>query len=196
MVGYPPLSLLWRSGMVFTVCGLPRRGGVLQSVLCREGPDDRGKKKQNTDGEGANERMASKSAWLKEVEWQLYNYPVHKQLLLQYQRRCADIAPSVSQLDRPKGRRGHGYGSITEGEALRMAKIAERMGNLAWFVEAVDDILPLLSPAERHILEQRYFAAAPRPVWQIANDIYISRSEYYRHRDHLLWKFGRRFGLF
>ena len=130
------------------------------------------------------------------AEWQLYNYPVHKQLLLQYQRRCADIAPSVSQLDRPKGRRGHGYGSITEGEALRMAKIAERMGNLAWFVEAVDDILPLLSPAERHILEQRYFAAAPRPVWQIANDIYISRSEYYRHRDHLLWKFGRRFGLF
>ena len=92
----------------------------MQSVLCREGPDDRGKKKQNTDGEGANERMASKSAWLKEVEWQLYNYPVHKQLLLQYQRRCADIAPSVSQLDRPKGRRGHGYGSITEGEAPRV----------------------------------------------------------------------------
>lgn len=141
--------------------------------------------------------MATKLGWLKEVEWQLYNYPVHKQLLLQYQRCCADIAPPVSHLDQPSGRqRGYGHGSMTEGEALHMAKMAEKIGTLTWFVEAIDDIFPLLSPAERHILEQRYFAATPRPVWQIANDIYISRSEYYRHRDHLLRKFGRRFGFF
>lgn len=146
--------------------------------------------------EGKGEKKMQKKSisqrgreWIKEVEEHLYHYQIHKQLLEQYLERCQEPASARERRER-RGKPGEG-----QGMALHLVRLGEQMEGIRWYVEAIDDLLPLLDEDERYILDKRYFAARPKAVWQIAGDIFISRSEYYRRRNLLLARFARRFGI-
>ncbi len=134
------------------------------------------------------------SDWLKETEWHLYNYKVHKNLSERYQERYKEISLKSSGLSLcPK--RGGGKTDPTEAQALKFLELGEKIGEIGWYIKAIEDILPLLTEEEKYIIGKRYFSARPKAVWQIAGDIFISRSEYYRRRKALLKKFARGFGF-
>ena len=89
---------------------------------------------------------------------------------------------------------GDALGVISEPQTPELADLPARMEGLAWHVAAVEDTLPLLDKEDLQFLELRYFQLEPMPVWQITEQMYISRSELYRRRERLVRMFARRFG--
>lgn len=128
------------------------------------------------------------------VERQLRDYRINKSLLENYRQGGAEAAPAMSCLRLTRGAPGRG-GSLTEKQAIELVELAQQISKLSWYVTAIDDLLNIASPEEKALLETRYFQPRPLTAWQVANQLFISRTEFYRRRDLLISWLEKRFGL-
>ena len=122
------------------------------------------------------------------IEKQLRDYPANKKLLENYQKHCKNAAPTFSYLDL-------GQQQKIAKQPQEVVELAQQIDKIAWYVQGIDDFLAIASKEERILLEARYFAPLPKMAWQIANSIYICRTEFYRRRNILLCWLEKRFGL-
>jgi len=123
------------------------------------------------------------------IEKQLRDYPANKKLLESYRNHNQDVAPTLSCLHLSDSQQ------TAPEQPLELVELAQQMDKISWFVQGIDDLLTIVSEEERTLLEARYFAPRPQMAWQVANLIYISRTEFYRRRDTLLAWLEKRFGL-
>ncbi|MBQ6842366.1 MAG: hypothetical protein IJO80_03990 [Firmicutes bacterium] len=146
------------------------------SFLCKINAEQKGVEEMEN-MEQRMERKLRRKEVFRLVEGHLRHYRMHKRLLMQYRLLGEEGAESVGEPQTPE-----------------LADLPARMEGLAWHVAAVEDTLPLLDEEDLQFLELRYFQLEPMPVWQITEQMYISRSELYRRRERLVRMFARRFG--
>jgi hypothetical protein len=120
------------------------------------------------------------------IEKQLRDYPANKKLIESYHNHSKEATPTLSYLD---------LGNSVAEQPQKLVELAQQIDKIAWYVQGIDDLLAIASEEEQILLEARYFAPRPQMAWQVANLIYISRTEFYRRRDTLLNWLEKRFGF-
>lgn len=135
-------------------------------------------------------------ATIRLVEARLRQYPVDKKLVEAWEKEKEEVAGALQSSS------GH-YGEILRGSGLksdptfskvvRLERMAARIDEAKWYVEAIDDVLNALPDLERRLIEMKYFKAVPD--MRIMNDLHISSSKYYAIRRKILLLLARRMGL-
>jgi len=135
-------------------------------------------------------------ATIRLVEARLRQYPVDKKLVEAWEKEKEEVAGALQSSS------GH-YGEILRGSGLqsdptfskvvRLERMAARIDEAKWYVEAIDDVLGMLPDLERRLIEMKYFELAPDV--KVMNDLHISSSKYYAIRRKILLLLARRMGL-
>ena len=134
--------------------------------------------------------------WRNFIEWQLAHYPLHKAFL-------AKMPPPpvkktvLLKLWTPQKQQNaaHTIHTPLEWEAAYLEHIGARFPQIAWYVEAIEDVLQSLAPESRQLIELRYFQAWGKSPIAICHQLYIGRSHFYRLLNSALQQFAVRFGL-
>lgn len=134
-------------------------------------------------------RIQDKKARQTFIERQLRDYPANKKLLESYFSHDKEAVPKLSCLSS-----GAQQTPASE-QPQELVELARQMAKIAWYVQGIDDLLAIASAEEKTLLETRYFAPRRQMAWQVANLMYISRTEFYRRREALLQWLEKRFGF-
>lgn len=124
------------------------------------------------------------------IEQQLCDYKANKGLLV----ACTNQPSPVISHPNLTRNMAAANNSPTEKQALESVGLSERLEKVAWYVKAIDDLLDIAAEEEKLLLAVRYFQPRPLSVWQIADILHISRTEFYRRRDVLLAWLDKRMG--
>lgn len=128
------------------------------------------------------------------VEKELYNYPVNKKLVENWQKEAQDIS-----INSALGKDGDRFSmnqitDPTSAKALRLASMASKVDRAKWYIQAIDDVMDTLAEEDKHLVELKYFNGMLTNSG-VAMGLHISEREFYNRRDCLIGKFGRRMGI-
>lgn len=135
-------------------------------------------------------------ATIRLVEARLRQYPIDKKLIEAWEKEKEEVAGALQSSSSHYGEilRGSGIQSDpTFSKVVRLERMAARIDEARWYVEAIDDVLNALPDLERRLIEMKYFKAVPD--MRIMNDLHISSSKYYAIRRKILLLLARRMGL-
>lgn len=131
------------------------------------------------------------------VEQKLYNYPINKQIIAEYEAQRARLTHGKPR-DTPHPEKGisqnQGIGKPTETTALQLVLLEQRVKCEAFWIRAIEDTLKLLSAEERRLVQLKYFEG------YLTNEgimlkMGIDRNMFYRMRADIITKFARRMTL-
>lgn len=129
------------------------------------------------------------------VERELYDYPINRELVMEYLRRRdeiirkgrqmpeLDIVPDGGELPDPTY-----YASV---RLLAMERSAQRAME---YVSAIDSVMRTLSEEQRKLVRRRYWERDATDE-AIALELGVSRSTFYRMKREIIRAFALRFGL-
>ncbi|GEM_PF-5293743 len=131
--------------------------------------------------------------WCIYVEKILKDYPLQKKLVEKYSETleisqnglafCLEQKPFEKTCARP------------EWEAIYYTNLDQQVLRCQWYVAAIEDALTQLTPAEKKLVELRYFTPGKISTEMTAQKLFISRSEFYRQRQNALSKIALRLGI-
>lgn len=130
---------------------------------------------------------------IKFIQGLLYNYPMMKKELAELDQQISSIQGEISSpsLDRipAKGT----IGDPTAGKAFRVMRIKAAWEHKAFYARAIEDVLELLDPPRRAVIEMKYFKNWTR--CKVAQENYISEQTVFRWERELWPVFADRLGM-
>jgi len=135
-------------------------------------------------------------ATIRLVEERLAQYPIDKRTLEAWEQLSKEIAGRLPSSAANLGEvlAGEGlHGDPTLSKVIRLERMAGRIDEVRWYVQAVDDVLDLLTPQERQLVELRFFKGESDT--RVYQQLHIGKTKYYSMKRSVLLKFARRMGF-
>ena len=129
------------------------------------------------------------------VEAELHKYKINKQLIEEYDKELLYTGAKSGLGKDPTGRFPQNKTTdSTSLEAMRIMLLEEKASRAMWFVNAIEDVLELLSEQERKLVELKYFQG-----WLtdsgICREMHMGRTALYKLKTGILRKFALRMCL-
>ena len=145
----------------------------------------------------------------KYVERELYDYPIHRAAVDEYERKRQDILQRYRQWEPGEGGRPEGVPSDVTGEnVLRLEALEMRTERARRNVDAVESVLRTLDEEQRELVRLKYRAVLPEDQQrgilpppqtftneQVVNEMSMSRGRFYTMRQDIVRKLALRMGL-
>ena len=129
------------------------------------------------------------------VEAEVYKYKINKKLVEGYDRERAYTGIKSSLAKDPTGRFPQNTTTdSTSMEAMRMLVLEDKASRAMWYVQAIEDVVELLSKQEKEFVELKYFQG-----WLtdsgICGEMNMGRTALYKQKTNILRKFALRMCL-
>lgn len=130
------------------------------------------------------------------VERELYDYPVHRAAVDEYEKNRQDILQRYRQWEPGEGGRPEGVPSDMTGDnVLRLEALEMRTERARRNVTMVESVLQTLSSEQQELLQLKYFNPEPMTNEQIAATMSMGVTRFYELRREVVRKFALRMGL-
>ena len=130
------------------------------------------------------------------VERELYDYPIHRATVDEYEKNRQDILQRYRQWEPGEGGRPEGVPSDMTGDnVLRLEALEMRTERARRNVTMVESVLQTLSSEQRELLQLKYFNPEPMTNEQIAATMSMGVTRFYELRREVVRKFALRMGL-
>jgi len=130
------------------------------------------------------------------VERELYDYPIHKAAVEDYERKRQDILHRMRQWPEQDGGRPQGVISDPTGDSvIRLEALEVRTRRARQNVEVVESVLRMLSSEQRELVRLKYFNPEPMTNEQVAATMSMGLTRFYELRREVIRKFALRMGL-
>jgi len=141
-------------------------------------------------------RKAINRATIRLVEERLKQYPFDKRLVEAWETERRELAGDIQSSAGRLGEilKGTGlHSDPTFAKVVRLDRMAQQVDEARWYVQAIDDVMDLLTGPDRRLIEMKYFENKSDVA--ICNELHISQSKFYAIRRRALTLFARRMGL-
>lgn len=129
------------------------------------------------------------------VERELYDYPVNREMVLDYLRRRSDVLGRGRQAAGGVGRREGGLPSDpTHSATVRLMALEHGAERARFYVDAIDSVLRVLNEEERKLVKRKYFDRDMTNAG-LARELNMSERRLYDVRHGVIRRFAMRFGL-
>ncbi len=130
------------------------------------------------------------------VERELYDYPVHKAAVEDYERKRRDIIGRYRQWPPPEGGRAEGIPEdVTAENVLRLEALEVRTHRARRNVTMVESVLRTLDEEQRELVRLKYFNPETLTNEQVAATMSMGVTRFYELRKEVVRKFALRMGL-
>ncbi len=139
------------------------------------------------------------------VERELYDYPINKDLVLDYLRRRNEELTKMRQA--PESVTIDGVYQIAgtstapglasdpvSNKVIRLIAMEQRAERALFYVQGIDSVLSTLNDVDKRLIKLKYFECKLTNSG-IAEELNISERELYRVRNAIIRKFAIRFGM-
>lgn len=131
----------------------------------------------------------------KRVEAILYNYPVNKLVANDYQEHRQDVLQRGRQMPENTGRMEEGNVEDPTGDdGLKLHALSKRHERVAREVAAIESLYAILPPEEQRLVKLKYWGDN-RTNQQVAQELSMSETRFYKVRERVVRKFAVRMGL-
>lgn len=130
-------------------------------------------------------------AVFRRVEGFLYRVPRYRAILARYEQDRADVLDRARQWEpRPGDRTEGSVSDPTADKVAQLERIERRADEARAAVALVEAVWEILSDEEREIVDLKYWDRAPRTNQQVADELAIGRTTFYRRRQAIVEKFA------
>ena len=133
-------------------------------------------------------------AEFKFVESKLYNYVDNKAVIKAWEQSREDILNETPSRDGGMPSGGQ-VSDPTQAKAIRLSLLEAKAYREKYWIDAVDGVLELLDKQDRELVELKYFSGRKSSNDVLAQLLNMSRSDFYRKRKEIVWRFANRFGI-
>lgn len=128
------------------------------------------------------------------VEKELYDFPFNEAAVRRYEQMVEDVVYEKPVVPEGGGRPSTGHSDPTGRKGVRLALLAEKYWSASWRVEAIREVMKLLTEEERQIVRMRYFERAYTHEG-IMFELGLSRGTYFRRLNEILRRFALALGV-
>lgn len=113
----------------------------------------------------------------------MYNYSINKKLVESWDREKKELLGGVKSTLGNETERfpQNKISNPTSAEVMRLLALESRVNRARWYVQAIDDVLELLSEEDRKLVELKYFKPFLNNAG-VARELNISQREFYNRR--------------
>jgi len=139
------------------------------------------------------------------VERELYDYPVNKELVMDYLQRRNDELTRGRQA--PESLTIHGKYQVADtgtlsgevsnpvqSKAIRLLALEHKAERALFYVQAIDSVLSTLTTVDKQLIKLKYFEGKLTNAG-VASELGIGERQFYEWRNTIIRKFALRLGM-
>jgi hypothetical protein len=129
------------------------------------------------------------------VEQELSSYPIYKVAIAQLEMDLEDLINQYGQVETDRLSSHNDPGDPVKLSALRSLMIEEKIRYYMSRIRRIESGICLLTDAEKKIASRKYFSEDRYSIDEIIEEFHLSRCNFYRIRQDIIFKFSTIFGL-